>query len=228
MAKYTVEHKCGCKAEVQLFGGHAERDRRIEAMEVERCIVCRADEARKPAKVGGDPSALKYGTDHAADLFPVDFPGLEGSDKQVAYAFDLRQGFSGKHEDLLILAKHPRAHDAKFWIADAKEELRKAKVQAARERNAQKLLDEVTEKGTFDGVVNGVCLRTQAAAIAWAIKQAGTPRAHHDGDAEAYFVGAPYWLFEEGQEYPTPITTPADLLAAAEAWDARKTEGRHV
>lgn len=43
MAKYTINHTCGHKTEVNLVGPHKERDRKIEWLEGQDCWKCRRD-----------------------------------------------------------------------------------------------------------------------------------------------------------------------------------------
>lgn len=71
MAKYQVKHLCGHTTEVQLFGHWSDRERRMAAMERELCAACRAEQARQAAAEAG-------------------LPALTGSDKQIAWAAEIR------------------------------------------------------------------------------------------------------------------------------------------
>lgn len=71
MALYGIDYKCGHDAEVQIYGtnAHGERDRKVAWYESQDCPACRARKAR-----GGEDGMA----------------ALEGSDKQVAWAGDIR------------------------------------------------------------------------------------------------------------------------------------------
>ena len=68
--QYTVHHACGHDETVVLYGPTKDRERRIAAMEAEDCPSCRAAEAHM---------------DGCVDLV--------GSDKQVAWAGQIRRSF---------------------------------------------------------------------------------------------------------------------------------------
>ncbi|MDR2173676.1 MAG: hypothetical protein LBE32_05675, partial [Burkholderiales bacterium] len=72
MAHYTITHACGHKDTIALFGPHAARDKRIEHMENELCPACWAEKSRN--------ADVSHG-----------LPALKGSDKQVAWASEIRQ-----------------------------------------------------------------------------------------------------------------------------------------
>lgn len=82
MAKYTINHECGHQAEVQLFGKHSERDRKIAWLEGQDCPSCRSTRlaAGRAAQAEQDGQ-----TAHLAGL-----PVLQGSEKQVAWAETIR------------------------------------------------------------------------------------------------------------------------------------------
>lgn len=113
MAKYNVTYKCGHQETVQLFGKYNDRYNKIAYYETLDCPACRAAAKAEVAK----------------DM------GLAGSDKQVAWAFDIRKGFMAiKAEfDKMVadkaLTSNPKVMaavkvlndtanntDAKFWI----------------------------------------------------------------------------------------------------------------
>ena len=70
--KYEITHSCGCTETVEIFGTnvHGERDRKIAAMESKPCAACRAKAARSEDGMAA----------------------LDGSDKQAAWAADIRKG----------------------------------------------------------------------------------------------------------------------------------------
>lgn len=69
--KFEIEHSCGHVEEIVLFGPMKERYAKVERMEAEPCARCRAEAARKRDEERG-------------------LVALEGSDKQVAWASDIR------------------------------------------------------------------------------------------------------------------------------------------
>jgi hypothetical protein len=71
MAKYGIHHACGHETEIVLFGKISEREKTIERMEGRDCPACEAAAARKAAVDAG-------------------LPALTGSDKQIAWASDIR------------------------------------------------------------------------------------------------------------------------------------------
>ena len=74
MAKYTVTHTCGHTQEVNLFGKHTERDRRIAWLETQLCPECKRKQELENAKA------------QASGL-----PELTGSEKQIEWAMVIRQ-----------------------------------------------------------------------------------------------------------------------------------------
>lgn len=77
MAQYNVTHACGCEATVRLTGKQAARYATIERLAKTTCSACRAEQA-------------------AASAAASNLPALTGSDKQVAWASDLRPEWLGK------------------------------------------------------------------------------------------------------------------------------------
>lgn len=78
--KYTIEHSCGHDEEIQLFGKTAERERRIAWLESKPCRECESRERAARAKEAG-------------------LPDLEGSEKQIAWAVDIRQRMLAEFEE---------------------------------------------------------------------------------------------------------------------------------
>lgn len=74
MAKYTIVHTCTHTSEIELFGANAERGHRISQLERMACVACRA---------AANGSVMD---DTGATL-----PALTGSDKQVAWALQIRK-----------------------------------------------------------------------------------------------------------------------------------------
>lgn len=91
MAKYTVTHTCGHTETVQLFGAEKERKRRLDWMRGQDCAACKA------AAVNRDN----------------DLPALVGTDKQVAWAADIRRNFYAKYPALKTVVTET---SAKWWI----------------------------------------------------------------------------------------------------------------
>ena len=77
MAKYQVTFSCGHTSEIQLFGKHADRYRKIEWFEKEG--LCPACYAAEKARKLQDKAAV-FGQ----------LPDLVGTDKQVDWAEDIR------------------------------------------------------------------------------------------------------------------------------------------
>lgn len=71
MAKYTVTYKCGCTATIELYGKIADRESKIEWYKTIVCPSCRANAAQKEAELNN-------------------LCNLEGSEKQIAWALDIR------------------------------------------------------------------------------------------------------------------------------------------
>lgn len=78
MAKYWITYKCGHEVEKQLFGKISERENYISWAEEQLCPTCQR-------KIHHDKAL--------ADAATNDYPELEGSEKQVAWAIDLRYTF---------------------------------------------------------------------------------------------------------------------------------------
>lgn len=74
---YDVKYKCGHTERVQIYGTnvHGERDRQAEACRSRDCDACRAAAAREA--------------------------GLQGSDKQVTWAMDIRAELVACVEDII-------------------------------------------------------------------------------------------------------------------------------
>lgn len=72
MAKYTVKFACGHEEVINLYGSHAERERKIDG----KCSECY--KAEKKAEKETESSKIE------------DMPELQGSEKQVAWANDIR------------------------------------------------------------------------------------------------------------------------------------------
>lgn len=72
MAKYNVTYKCGCTETISLVGKIADRERKIEWYKTVECPHCRALAAQSEAKSN-------------------DMVNLEGSEKQIAWASDIRE-----------------------------------------------------------------------------------------------------------------------------------------
>jgi hypothetical protein len=75
--KYDVTHKCGHTQTHELFGPGSDRERKLRWLSGAVCSDCH--KAEREAE-----------TVRAAEAVGVELPKLEGSDKQVAWAEDLR------------------------------------------------------------------------------------------------------------------------------------------
>ena len=76
MAKYTINHTCGHKVDVQLYGSHKDRERRIAWLETQECEECRKAKANAAA---------------ASAKMERGLANLSGSDKQIAWANTIRE-----------------------------------------------------------------------------------------------------------------------------------------
>lgn len=91
MAKYQVEFSCGHSEEMQLFGPHKERERKIEWFESHgQCSDCyrAAQDAQRKQQTEAAVAASQ-----AEGL-----PALAGSEKQVAWAETLRREKLSAHD----------------------------------------------------------------------------------------------------------------------------------
>lgn len=71
MAKYTITYRCGHTAEVQLYGKYEDREKKIAWYKTIDCPECRAKA-------------------QAAALEAKGYATLEGSEKQVSWANEIR------------------------------------------------------------------------------------------------------------------------------------------
>lgn len=81
MAKYTVTHNCGHEREYQFFGKYEDRYKKIDWLEGMPCPQCR---------VAAEKAAAAAEREKQEGL---NLPGLTGSQKQVAWAEDIRAQF---------------------------------------------------------------------------------------------------------------------------------------
>lgn len=84
MAWYEIVYECGHSGRTQLCGSHKERERRIEYLRTCLCPEC--NEAEKSARI-----KQRMNDDEKAGLAP-----LTGSNKQIAWAQELRASFIEK------------------------------------------------------------------------------------------------------------------------------------
>lgn len=108
MARYAITYKCGHTTEMQLFGKSADRENKIAYYKTVDCPHCRAMAAQE--------QAVKMG-----------LPKLTGSDKQIAWAHDIRMAavangeklsaMGAKADSLKLMMDYLLSHtDASFWI----------------------------------------------------------------------------------------------------------------
>ena len=89
--KYEVKMSCGHTETIQLFGKCADRERKIEWLErYGLCEECKKEQAAKEIKKAEEAG----------------LPELEGSEKQIAWAAKIRNGFLPKAKEALERAKH--------------------------------------------------------------------------------------------------------------------------
>lgn len=140
MAKYTITHVCGHQIEVQLFGKHEERERRIAYLESIECDDCRRAKANAAALAAKEARGLL---------------DLSGTPKQIAWANTIRERAYRALDCLAPFSSYPYAKalvdgwkakmdamtEAKWWI-DSRDSIpspssggtsRQATVSAARE-----------------------------------------------------------------------------------------------
>lgn len=96
--KYEVKMSCGHTETIQLFGKCADRERKIEWLE--RCGLC--EECKKEQVAKEIKKAEEAG-----------LPELEGSEKQIAWAAKIRNGFMPKAKE--ALERNSKAPFAKEW-----------------------------------------------------------------------------------------------------------------
>ena len=97
MAKYLITYKCGHEVERQLFGKISDRENYISWTQEQLCPACQR-------KIHHDEVACQRKTYHdeaLADAAAKGYPKLEGSEKQVAWAMDLRYTFVNDTEDYI-------------------------------------------------------------------------------------------------------------------------------
>ena len=84
MAKATVTHACGCQREHNFTGPYSGREKKAAWMRTVPCAACKtkADAAERIAVRAAQP---------AIDLQAETWPELTGSDKQIAWANDIRR-----------------------------------------------------------------------------------------------------------------------------------------
>lgn len=86
MAKYLITYKCGHEFERQLFGKIIDRENYISWAKEQLCPACQ----RKA-----------YHNEALADAAAKGYPKLEGTEKQVAWAMDLRYTFVNDTEEYI-------------------------------------------------------------------------------------------------------------------------------
>lgn len=111
MAKYTVNHSCGHTEEHNIVGTnvHGERDRKIEWLQSQVCSECyKAQKATERAEAAA-----------AAAKQNANMPKLEGSEKQIAWAEQIR----AKVLTPAIMTATPKA-DAPAEVVEALESIK--------------------------------------------------------------------------------------------------------
>lgn len=141
MAKYQVEHSCGCTETHELFGKHVERERKIEWMQDQSCTECRKMEFAKKC-TEENAAAAEANSDLVA---------LVGSEKQVAWAESIRAKYLSDAESLMsglvpstdlekslfdqlseLLSDHKEKSFASWWIDNRSSSFREVAMSAAR------------------------------------------------------------------------------------------------
>lgn len=131
MAKYYIEHTCGHEETVELFGKVSERERRIEWLEAHSCTECWKKErkAETKAREAKAIEAIKQKLGENAynaitGLAKSTNEGeLKGSDKQVSWAEDIKDGFV--HQAIkelwgIVLRLHTEATDRQKTVVTAR------------------------------------------------------------------------------------------------------------
>lgn len=138
MAKYTITFSCGHTETIQLYGSIANREDYIKwASEHGECHACKdACKADKRAK------EHEYAVTNAKKY---DLPVLEGSEKQISWAIDIRQRMI---EEIEMYCK-----------GHSFEEM-KEKWQAASENQKEKMLN--AEKDTYAYKLSHIFVETSA------------------------------------------------------------------
>lgn len=96
--KYEVKMSCGHTETIQLFGKCADRERKIEWLErYGFCEECKKEQAAKEIKKAEEAG----------------LPELEGSEKQIAWAAKIRNGFMPKAKE--ALERNSKSPFAKEW-----------------------------------------------------------------------------------------------------------------
>lgn len=97
MANYLITYKCGHEVKRQLFGKIRDCENYISWDEEQLCPACqremRHDEVARQRKA--------YHDEALADAVVKGYPEFEGSEKQVAWAMDLRYTFVNNTEDYI-------------------------------------------------------------------------------------------------------------------------------
>lgn len=101
MAKYTITHACGHTEEVNLFGKHSDRERKIAYLESIDCRAC-------------------WDAAQAAQAKEAGLPDLTGSPKQIAWANGIRNRILA--EATRCIETHPDWPDTARWLAELKKE----------------------------------------------------------------------------------------------------------
>lgn len=163
MAKYTATFACGHESEVQLLGKHTERDRKLAYLSKQTCDACLSAE-----KVARDAAAVQANAKPA----PSGLPTLTGSEKQIAWAMQIRrdalvglaQAMTTKAGDLGPMAAALAAvpEDLVGWgaVADFHEEKGAAPAATA----IRKLVGTVESKWWIENARDGGALALKAAA----------------------------------------------------------------
>lgn len=101
MAKYTITHTCGHTEEVNLFGKHADRERKIAYLESIDCRAC-------------------WDAAQAAQAKEAGLPDLTGSPKQIAWANGIRNRILS--EAARCIEAHPDWPNTDKWLTELKKE----------------------------------------------------------------------------------------------------------
>lgn len=121
MAHYNITCSCGHEDRIQLFGKTSEREYRINQLETEPCTKCR-EAARAERRV------------KEAAEFPTQ---LKGSEKQVAWALDIRSNAmqslkaACKPEVLPEVTKTVESISSAAWWIDNRDDIIRAVLKVA-------------------------------------------------------------------------------------------------
>lgn len=93
MAKYKIVLSCGHEEEVQLFGPHKEREKQLAYLQANaKCFSCKNEERENQRRIVLEKALA------TADSYPQ----LQGTEKQITWALQIRQQWIDEIQELMI------------------------------------------------------------------------------------------------------------------------------